>query len=136
MHLIYLDYNRTTPLAPSVLEAMQPYWSTHFLLPGQEHPHAQAISEALENAREGVALMAGCEPFELVFTGGGTEANNLGVLGTQARQSPGHILVSELEHDSVLGAAQSLVPLGYEVEVAPCGSDGVVDPDDFAGRHL
>ena len=52
MSVIYLDYNRTTPLAPSVLEAMQPYWSTHFMLPGQEHPHAQAVGEALEHARD------------------------------------------------------------------------------------
>ncbi|MCG8648579.1 MAG: aminotransferase class V-fold PLP-dependent enzyme, partial [Pirellulales bacterium] len=74
MHLIYLDYNRTTPLAPSAQEAMQPYWATHFMLPGQEHSHAQAISEALEQAREGIALMAGCDPFELVFTSGGTES--------------------------------------------------------------
>jgi cysteine desulfurase len=134
VHLIYLDYNRTTPLAPSVLEAMQPYWSTHYMLPGQEHPHAQAISETLEHAREGVAMMAGCDPFELVFTGGGTEANNLAILGIQAKQQPGHLLVSELEHDSVLGSAQSLAAQGYEIEMVPCGSDGLVDPDDLAGR--
>ena len=55
--LIYLDYNRTTPMAPSVLEAMQPFWSTHFMLPGQEHPYAQAIGESLENARESVYVL-------------------------------------------------------------------------------
>lgn len=129
MHLIYLDYNRTTPLAPSVLEAMQPYWATHFMLPGQDHPHAQAISEALESAREGVALLVGCDPFELVFTGGGTEANNLAVLGMLAKKDPGHVLVSEIEHDSVIKAAGSLANGIWHIESFPCESDGVVDPE-------
>ncbi|NNE00132.1 MAG: aminotransferase class V-fold PLP-dependent enzyme, partial [Pirellulaceae bacterium] len=89
MSVIYLDFNRTTPLAPSVLEAMSPFWSTHFMLPGQEHAHAQAISEALEHARDGLAMLAGCESFEMVFTGGGTESNNLAILGMLADTPPG-----------------------------------------------
>ncbi len=132
--MIYLDFNRTTPLAPSVLEAMKPYWMTHFMLPGQEHPQAQAVGEALENAREGVAMLAGCEPFEIVFTGSGTEANNLAVLGITAKQDPGHLLVSALEHDCVLAAATSLEDRGWEVEVLPCQPDGLIEPDDVAGR--
>lgn len=134
MAFIYLDYNRTTPLAPSVLEAMQPYWATHYMLPGQEHPHAQAVSEALESAREGVALLAGCEPFELVFTGGGTEANNLGILGGLSRQDPGHVLVSSLEHDSVLQAVASLADRGWQIELVPCQANGLIDPDEFLSR--
>jgi len=126
--LIYLDYNRTTPLAPSVLEAMQPYWTQHFMLPDQEHPYAQAVSEALENAREGVASLVGCEPFEIVFTGGGTEANNLAIGGLLAKQQPGHVLVSQLEHQSVAGAVGHLGS-GWEVESIACQSDGVIDPD-------
>ena len=175
--MIYLDFNRTTPMAPSVVEAMQPYWLTHFMLPGQEHPHAQAIGESLENAREGVAAMAGCEPFEIVFTGGGTEANNLAILGLvegqrqrhqhagasqkhlQSARShaagfdggspdtdglagngnidwrvPGHILFSELEHESVLGAVARLAQLGWEIESVPCDEAGVCDSDAFADR--
>ncbi len=129
MSVIYLDFNRTTPLAPTALEAMQPFWATHFMLPGQEHPHAQAVSEALESAREGVAMLAGCDPFEIVFTGGGTEANNLAVLGLCRKRKPGHVLVSQLEHDSVLSAAMSLASEGWEIEVFPCEIDGVVDPN-------
>ncbi|TWU60600.1 Cysteine desulfurase [Rubripirellula tenax] len=121
-------------MAPSVMEAMKPYWLTHFMLPGQGHPHAQAVGEALENAREGVALLAGCEPFEIVFTGGGTEANNLAILGLLASQPAGHVLVTALEHDSVLGAASSLVPKGWEVETIGCDSDGVVDPEVLAAK--
>ncbi len=127
--MIYLDFNRTTPLAPSALEAMQPFWATHFMLPGQEHPHAQAISEALESAREGLAMLAGCDPFEIVFTGGGTEANNLAVLGGTRKKVPGHVLVSALEHDSVLGAAMNLGVNGWQVETIPVQNDGVIDPE-------
>ena len=87
--LLYLDFNRTTPLAPSVLEAMEPYWATHFMLPGQQHAHAHAVVEGLEGARENLAAMAGCESFEIVFTGGGTEANNLAILGLVARRRSG-----------------------------------------------
>ncbi len=132
MSVIYLDYNRTTPLAPTALEAMQPFWATHFMLPGQEHPHAQAISEALENAREGIAMLACCDPFEIVFTGGGTEANNLAVLGICRKRPPGHLLISPLEHDSVLSAAMSLAKDGWEIETVPCEPDGVVDPERVA----
>jgi len=132
--LIYLDYNRTTPLAPSVLEAMQPYWATHFMLPGQEHPHAQAIGEAMEHAREGLALMAGCEPFEIVFTGGGTAANNLAVLGQLSSLPPGHLLISSLEHESIRAAAEHLGRLGWDSETFPCDCDGVVDVDDVSHR--
>ncbi|WP_372721335.1 cysteine desulfurase family protein [Novipirellula sp.] len=157
--MIYLDFNRTTPLAPSVLEAMQPYWATHFMLPGQEHSQAQAVGESLEQARESVAAMVGCDPFEIVFTSGGTEANNLAICGQlktmPSPRLPGadvssakrshpiqsvlesgskavagrrHVLVSELEHDSVLGAALSLCADGVDVERVPCQENGVVDP--------
>ncbi|EMI20200.1 aminotransferase class V [Rhodopirellula maiorica SM1] len=151
--MIYLDFNRTTPLAPSVLEAMQPYWATHFMLPGQEHSQAQAVGESLEQARESVAAMVGCDPFEIVFTSGGTEANNLAICG-QLNAAPAsrsqairsalgsgdtvsgdrtgtgriHVLVSELEHDSVLAAAFSLSGDQVDVELVPCQENGVVDP--------
>ncbi|TWT55045.1 Cysteine desulfurase [Rubripirellula amarantea] len=187
MSVIYLDFNRTTPMAPSVVEAMKPYWQTHFMLPGQEHAHAQAIGESLEHAREGVAALAGCEPFEIVFTGGGTEANNLGILGlvdgqrqrngradfsqrqlqssrlrpasydTQSAtpdrdanqddqprhpevgndanwQVPGHILVSELEHESVLGAAARLAQFGWDIETVPADKNGICDAEAFESR--
>ena len=137
--MIYLDFNRTTPVAPSALEAMQPFWSTHFMLPGQEHPHARAVSEAIDAAREGVARMAGCDPFELVFTSGGTEANNLAILGitqgpSQVRDGPGHLLVSSLEHESVLSAAESLTRGGWDVEYVSPGPSGIVEADRFAER--
>ncbi|MEO1615797.1 MAG: cysteine desulfurase family protein [Planctomycetota bacterium] len=128
MSLLYLDYNRTTPLAPSVLESMQPYWATHYLLPGQEHAQAHAVGEALERAREAIASLAGCESFEIVFTSGGTEANNLAILGLLGNAEPGHVLVSQLEHESVLGPLRGLRDPRWEVETIPCQPDGTVDP--------
>ncbi|MEM6470403.1 MAG: aminotransferase class V-fold PLP-dependent enzyme, partial [Planctomycetota bacterium] len=128
MSLLYLDFNRTTPLAPSVLESMQPYWATHYLLPGQEHAHAHAVGEALERARESIASMAGCESFEIVFTSGGTEANNLGILGLLGSCEPGHVLVSQLEHESVLGPLRGLRDPNWDIETIPCDSDGTVNP--------
>lgn len=84
--------------------------------------------------------MAGCDPFEVVFTGGGTEANNLAILGTAAeaagRKAAGgrHLLVSALEHDSVLEAAYSLTRRGWDVETVPASEGGVVEPERFAER--
>lgn len=125
---IYLDFNRTTPLAPSVLEAMEHYWNEHFLLPGQEHPQAHAVAESLEHSRESLAGLLGCEAFEIVFTGGGTESNNLAILGIAARHRSGHMLVSALEHETVCDTAASLAERGWQIETIPCGRDGRVDP--------
>ena len=116
-------------MAPSVVEAMSPYWLTHFMLPDQGHAHAQAVGEAMENAREGLAMLAGCEPFEIVFTSGGTEANNLAILGSLSGKDPGHLLVTDLEHQSVLEPARYLAGRGWDVESVPCQSDGTIDPD-------
>ncbi|EMI41020.1 cysteine desulfurase family protein [Rhodopirellula sp. SWK7] len=153
MSLIYLDFNRTTPVAPSVVESMQAFWSTHFMLPSQSHVHASAVGEAVENAREGVSMLLGCDPFEVVFTSGGTEANNLGVLGAamlchaggephelvpsypcNRDVPPPHALISEIEDEAVMAAAKHLRLLGWKVDFVPCNSDGVVSADDFESR--
>ncbi len=132
MSTIYLDFNRKTPVAPSVLEAMQPYFGNHFYLPSQQHPLAQAVTESLEQARESVSFMIGCDAFEVVFTASGTEANNLAILGTARRQKAGHILVSSIEHDSVTLAAESLQDSGWQVESISCDQFGLIDVDAFA----
>lgn len=131
---IYLDYNTTTPLAPSVGEAMQPFWDEHFLLPTQQHPAGVALGEMVDTAREQVANLLGCEPFEIVFTSGGTEANNLAILGVcrawqQAGKPPGRVIVSATEHDSIIGAANSLQFDGWHIEYLDVDSDGRVDPE-------
>ncbi|MCM2374137.1 cysteine desulfurase family protein [Aporhodopirellula aestuarii] len=153
MSLIYLDFNRTTPVAPSVIESMQAFWATHFMLPSQSHVHASAVSEAIENAREGVSMLLGCDPFEVVFTSGGTEANNLGVLGAamlchaggephallpsypcNREVPPPHALISEIEDEAVMAAAKHLRLLGWKVDLVPCDSQGVVSVDEFESR--
>lgn len=131
---IYLDYNTTTPLAPSVLEAMHPFWCEHFLLPSQEHQQGRAIGEGIERAREQVAELVGCDSFEIVFTDGGTEANNLAILGMADAKAPGHILVSILEHESVLLAAESLMESGWKVDQIPCDPNGVISVDAVESR--
>lgn len=115
-------------MAPSVREAMEAYWTEHFMLPGQTHPGASAVAEAIEQAREQVAKMVGCEGFEIVFTSGGTEANNLAVLGLAKRYGGGHIVVSALEHESVWQAVESLSPRTWRIDVAAVDSQGRVDP--------
>jgi len=130
---IYLDFNSTTPLAPSVLESMQRYFTQHYLLPCQEHAEARAVAESLTGAREQVASLLGCDAFEIVFTGGGTEANNLAILGFalphQKTRRNCHVIVSALEHESVSATVDSLAGSGWSVTVVSPGSDGIVNPE-------
>lgn len=132
--MIYLDYNRTTPVASGVIDAMKPFLATHYLLPDQVHPQANAVSEALDAAREQVAGLIGCESFELVFTGGGTEANNLAMRGLVDPHTPGHLLISSIEHDSVDATAAAMADLGWDVERVSCNGDGWVSPNEIARR--
>ncbi|MCA9263423.1 MAG: aminotransferase class V-fold PLP-dependent enzyme, partial [Planctomycetales bacterium] len=76
MRRIYLDYNATTPIAPSVVEAMQPFLTAHFGNPSSDHVLGRVAAQAVEDAREKVASMLGCVAEDIVFTSGGTEANN------------------------------------------------------------
>lgn len=134
MSPIYLDFNTTTPLAPSVGEAMEPFWNQHFLLPTQEHPSGYALSELVDHARENVAGLIGCDSSEIVFTSGGTEANNLAIIGLcrawrDAGKPVGRIIVSRTEHESVLSAANSLGADGWIVERIDVDSIGRVNPN-------
>lgn len=114
------------------------------MLPTQSHAHASAVAEAIESARDRVGALLGADPFELVFTSGGTEANNLAILGstdpaTGAAKTPPsgrapHLLVASIEHESVLLSAQHLSRMGWDVESVPCDPDGLVDVEQFAAR--
>ncbi|MEM6689784.1 MAG: aminotransferase class V-fold PLP-dependent enzyme [Planctomycetota bacterium] len=131
---IYLDFNRTAPMAPSVLAAMEPYWITHAMLPSQQHPAAKAIAEALESSRERVATLMGCEPFEVIFTSGGTESNNLAILGRPdiascESNSGQHILVDPACSSAISPVMSQLAQQGFEVELLPCNADGVIESD-------
>ena len=110
---------------------MQPFWGQHFYLPSQEHPHSRAVSESLENAREKIAFLAGCEPFEIVFTGGGTEANNLAILGTTQNADPGHAVTTPIEHDSIAANLDWLATRGWEIDEVGCDDNGRISASEF-----
>jgi cysteine desulfurase len=127
---IDLDQNATTPLDPAVLEAMRPFWIAGGN-PESRHALGRAARRGLDRARETVARVLNAEPGEVVFTSGGTEANNLAVLGL-AGQGPGHIVVSPVEHPAVAGPVARLESLGTTVTRPEVDSEGLADPDAFA----
>lgn len=132
--MIYLDHNATTPMAPEVREAMLPALGTLFGNPSSVHEPGRLARNALDEARRQVAALAGVHARQVVFTGGGTEANNLVLRGLAARRKKGRILISAIEHSAVLGPAEDLAAQGFEVEMLPVDADGRVDPDVVADR--
>lgn len=130
---IYLDYNASAPLDPDVLEAMRPFLETAFGNSRSSHAHGQRLKAAIGHAREQVAHMLGCEPDELIFTSGGSEANNLALKGLAwAYPERRHLVVSSIEHYSVAYAADFLATQGREVTVVGVDRQGRVDPDAVA----
>jgi cysteine desulfurase len=124
----YLDNNATTPLLPSVLEAMQPYFIEQFGNASSIHHHGQQTRAAVERARESVAALLGCRASEIVFTSGGTEADNLAIFGITR---PGdHVITSSIEHHAVLNACKRLEAIGCEVTYVPVDGQALVSPDD------
>lgn len=134
MNAIYLDYNATTPVDPRVVERMLPYLQNGFGNPSSDHPYGTYAREAVKHAREQVANMLGCEPEEIVFTSGASEANNLAIRGiASARRDEGnHIITSCVEHPAVLNVCRYLEADGYEVTLLPVDRSGLVDPEDVS----
>jgi cysteine desulfurase len=132
MRKVYLDNASTTPLLPEVRDAMLPYLGEHFGNPSCLHDWGDAAREGMENAREKVAELIGADAEEIIFTGSGTESNNFAVKGLAlAQQSKGkHIVVSAVEHFSVLHSARTLEKWGFELTEVPVDKYGVVDPED------
>lgn len=128
---VYLDYNATTPVAPEVADAMSPFLREHFGNPSSDHVYGSVAAEAVQRARERVAALVGADmPEEIVFCGCATEANNLALAGV-ARALGGskkHILVSAVEHPSVMQPALRLREEGWAVTVVPVDGFGRVDP--------
>jgi cysteine desulfurase len=130
---IYLDYNATTPIAPSVVEAMNPFLSGHYGNPSSSHAMGRAAKEAIEDSRVKVAGLLGCDRDEIVFTGGGTESNNLALKGAMLQWAPkgGHLVISAIEHPAVVAPAKFLESLGYGVTIVPCDAHGFVHPSSI-----
>jgi cysteine desulfurase len=127
---IYLDYASTTPVHPGVLQVMEPYLRQEFGNPSNLHPLGRRAAAALERARDQVAGVLGCHDDEIVFTGGGSESDNLALKGA-ALQRPGrrHLVTTAIEHSALLGAARDLADrFGVDVTYIPVEADGIVDP--------
>jgi len=134
---IYLDHAATTPVAPQVVEAMAPYWSEIFGNTLSSHAFGLAAASALEQARQTVADVLGCHPAEILFTGSGTEADNLALRGVAwaARQSGrgNHIVTIPIEHHAVGYTVDQLRDVfGFDVTRVPVDGHGCVAPDDLA----
>jgi len=132
MRKVYLDNAAATPLLPEVREAMMPYLGEVFGNPSCIHEWGDGAREAIETARAEVAQLIGANAEEIIFTGSGTESNNFAVKGlTLAQQKKGkHVVVSAIEHFSVLHSARTLEKWGFELSLVPVDKYGVVDPED------
>jgi cysteine desulfurase len=128
MRRVYLDNNATTAVLPQVLAAMQPYFAEQFGNASSIHHYGQEARKAVEHAREQVATLIGARASEIVFTSGGTEADNLAIFGLV---EPGdHVITSAIEHHAVLNACQRLEKLRCFVTYVPVDARGLVSPDD------
>jgi cysteine desulfurase len=126
---IYADHAATTRPAPEVVEAMRPYLEEHFGNASSVHARGEAARDAIESARARVASLIGAKPEEMVFTASGSEANNLALQGVMAVAASGRrrLVVSAIEHPSVLETARALQAHGVELSIAPVARDGVLD---------
>lgn len=130
MKRIYLDHIAATPLRPEAFEAMRPFLTGSFGNPQSLHAWGRQAQEAVEAARAEVAGLVGAEPAEIYFTASGSEANNFAVKGLAAgQQARGrHLVVSAIEHSSVLNAVKALERSGFTATLVPVDGDGRVDP--------
>ena len=130
MDRIYFDYASTTPTDPEVIQAMEPFWFERFGNASSPHTPGREASKALENARQGLARLIGAQPEEIVFTSGATESNNFALSGLarKNRERGQRIVVSRVEHHSVLAPAEALSREGFQVTYLDVDAEGLVDP--------
>ena len=133
MQRIYLDYNASTPIDPAVAAAMRPFLADQYGNPSSGHWAATAAKTALEAARSQVAALLGCHGDEVVFTSGGSEANNLALKGAffALRDKGDHIVTTRIEHPAIIEPCRFLERLGARVTYLPVDGTGQVDPDDL-----
>ncbi len=133
MQYVYLDNAATTPVDIEVVKAMEPYYKEKFANPSAVYTIAQEVKRDIEDAREKIAKFLNCSSSEIVFTGGGTEADNLAIKGIAfANQDKGkHIITSSIEHHAVLNTCKYLESAGFSVTYLPVDKYGMVDISDF-----
>ena len=127
---IYLDYNATTPIDRRVARAMEPYLYEHFGNPSSMHPYGILTRKAVDAARAKVASLLGCSTIEVVFTSGGSEANNMAIKGVALsyRGRGDHIIISAIEHPAVIEPCRFLEDQGFRLSILPVDTYGMVDP--------
>ncbi|GIW39718.1 MAG: cysteine desulfurase IscS [Candidatus Binatia bacterium] len=129
--LVYLDYNASAPLLPEVARSMRPFLERHFGNPSSSHGPGSEARCAVEEARAELGSWLGVEPRRVVFTSGGTEANNLAILGVAlASERPGHVVTSRIEHSSVLEPLRFLEARGWRVTYLEVDHEGRISPED------
>jgi cysteine desulfurase len=128
MRRVYLDNNATTPVLPEVFEAMRPFYLEQFGNASSIHHYGQHARGAVERARASVAALLNSRPAEVVFTSGGTEADNLGIFGLVQRGD--HVITSTIEHSAVMNSCKRLEQMGCEVTFVPVNGRGEIDPEE------
>jgi len=128
---IYVDHSSTTPVDPRVLEAMLPFYRDQFYNPSALYPAGKRVQAAVENSRRAVADYLCCSTEEIIFTSGGTESDNLAVLGVMEKCGKKKFITSEIEHHAVLAAAEYLERSGFEVVYLPVNEEGFVEPAEL-----
>lgn len=126
---VYLDFNASAPLDPRVLEAMLPFLTEQYGNASSRHEYGRAARDAIDRTRQAVAAAFGAHATEVIFTSGGTEANNLLIKGAAANLAPCRLAVSAIEHPCVLEPARQLQRQGWQLDLLPVDAAGVLDRD-------
>jgi cysteine desulfurase len=135
MERVYLDHASATPVKKQVIDAMIPYFDEHFGNPSAVYDMGSEIKQVLEEQREKVARLIGAGAEQIVFTASGAEANNLAIKGVAfaGRKKGNHIIISAIEHHSVLNTARFFERMDFEVTFLPVDEHGLVDPERLRG---
>ncbi len=132
MSPIYLDSNATTPIAEEAAQAMQPFLGRIFGNPSSGHYFGRQCKAAVDQARKQLAGLLGCVPEEMIFTSGGTEANNMALRGLGGASTRRKIIISAVEHPAITEVCKYLTGFGYEIQVLPVDRHGLVNPSDLS----
>jgi cysteine desulfurase len=136
MNNVYFDFAATTPIDSEVLESMLPFFSENFGNPSSIHRYGQRAEAAVEEARSCIAGLLVCDPSQITFTSGGSEANNLALKGTalfrRREMGANRVLISPVEHDAILKTAKQLRDIfNFQLEYIPVDSEGKIILDEF-----
>lgn len=127
--MIYLDYNATAPLLPEAMEAMKTWWQQYHANPSAIYQLGRQAKKKIDHCRHVMAALIGCADHEVIFTGGGTESNNMAVLGLLNDQRPKQLIISAIEHSSIKQTGHALRARGWQVDELPVDDNGLARID-------